>query len=86
MEREIRTWWSELNRADQDAWISAWEGDMISPELAWTLPSAYVNQWTAGEEPRRPGPKLADFLEQQAAGRFLNSGQQPAHPSRMPTT
>lgn len=75
MEREIRTWWNELNRADQDAWISAWEGDTVSPELAVSLPPEWTDRWTTGSDPMRPIPQLADFLEQQAAQRFLDAGR-----------
>jgi hypothetical protein len=80
MEREIRTWWNELTRADQDAWISAWEADEVTPEALLTLPVERSDRWTIGDQPMRPSPQLADFLEQQAAGRFLNAGRPPRRP------
>ena len=81
MEREIRTWWNDLNRADQDAWMAAWEADAVTPDLALTLPADRFDRWTAGDAPRRINPALADFLEQQAAGRFLDVTRTQAPPA-----
>jgi hypothetical protein len=76
MERELRAWWNGLSKAEQDAWISAWETDVVSDDASITMPAEWIDRWTTGgSEARRPAPKLADFLEQQAAARFLNAGQ-----------
>jgi hypothetical protein len=70
MEREIRAWWNDLRRTEQDAWIAAWRSGMIGPEAAVSLPLEWFHVWTTGD-PLQPAPQLADFLEQQAATRFL---------------
>jgi len=48
---------------------------MVTDEASLTMPSEWRDRWTTGEAPRRPSPQLADFLEQQAADRFLNAGE-----------
>jgi len=69
MEREIRAWWNELTTAQQRDWMAAWEDDTITDEVVLTLPGGWANTWIT--ETRRPGPTLEDFLEKQAAERFL---------------